>query len=189
MYFNKWWPFHCCISRSKLNKKGTKMNSLQYLHKQNHEDELINKCNFVGWFFLFWSLGSEKVGTLSKQGRQWQRREARKNISFNPYILLSISLLWLPCIFLFSLKLLWQSRSSFSTKQWMLVLEISATFWRQRGNGAVEVLFESRTAQINIILIPHIHVRFLSRVINKVIVLLTLPSPSRLFCLSSLVTP
>ena len=35
------------------------------------------------------------------------------------------------------------------TKRWTLVLEMSATFWRQRGNGAVEVSFESRTAQMS----------------------------------------
>ena len=32
----------------------------------------------------------------------------------------------------------------------MLVLEMSATFWRQRGNEAVEVSFESRTAQMHL---------------------------------------
>ena len=36
------------------------------------------------------------LGTLSKRGRQHQRREARKIFLRNPRILLSISLLWLP---------------------------------------------------------------------------------------------
>ena len=85
----------------------------------------------------------------------------------NPRILLSISLVWLPYVFYFR----WNSvDSSISwTKRWTVVLEVSATFWRQRGNGAVEVSFESRTA--------HIHVPFLCSVIS-IIVLPTLPSPS-----------
>ena len=41
------------------------------------------------------------------------------------------------------------SSVSFSTKWWALVLELSATVWRQRGNGAVEVSFESRTTQMS----------------------------------------
>ena len=43
------------------------------------------------------------LGTLSKRGWQRQRREARKICIHNPRILLS-TLLWLPCMFLFSLK-------------------------------------------------------------------------------------
>ena len=53
---------------------------------------------------------------------------------------------------------------------------MSATFWRQRENGAVEVTFERRTAQVS-----DIHVRFSSCVIICLIVLQTLktsPSPS-----------
>ena len=46
------------------------------------------------------------IGTLSERGRQRQRRKARKIFLPNPRILLSIPLLWLPCVFLFSLKLL-----------------------------------------------------------------------------------
>ena len=34
------------------------------------------------------------LGTFSKRGRQRQRREARQILRSNPYILLSISLLW-----------------------------------------------------------------------------------------------
>ena len=41
--------------------------------------------------------------TLSKRGRQRQRREEKKILS-NPYILCSIPLLRLPYMFLFSLK-------------------------------------------------------------------------------------
>ena len=42
------------------------------------------------------------------------------------------------------------SSASSWTKRWTLVLEMSATFWRQRRNGAVEVSFESRAVQIQI---------------------------------------
>ena len=47
-----------------------------------------------------------RIGNLSKRGRQRQRREARKIFLRNLRVLLSISLLWLHCMFLFSLKLL-----------------------------------------------------------------------------------
>ena len=57
-------------------------------------------------------------------------------------------------------------------KWYMLILEMSVTFWRQRGNGAIEVSFESRTAQMS-----HIHVRLLPCVIS-VFALPTLSSPS-----------
>ena len=89
-----------------------------------------------------------RIGTLSKRGQQRKRREVRQTFLRNPRILLSISLLWLPCIFLFSLKFRWLQRLLLN-ETWTLVLEMSATFWRQRGNGAVEVSFESRTAQMS----------------------------------------
>ena len=60
------------------------------------------------------------------------------------------------------------------TKWWMLVLEMLATFWRQSGNGAVEVSFESRTAQMWAF-ISHTLFVFLN---YSVIVLPMLPSPS-----------
>ena len=62
------------------------------------------------------------------------------------------SLLWFPCMFLFSLKFRWLQHQSSWTNRWTLILEMpSATFWRQRGpNGAVEVSFDSRTAGIQI---------------------------------------
>ena len=83
---------------------------------------------------------------LSKRGRQRQRREARKMFLRNPRILLSISLLWLPCMFLFSLKLFWIQRLLDET---MDVSSWNVGLWRQRGNGAVEVSFESRAAQMS----------------------------------------
>ena len=39
--------------------------------------------------------------SISKRGRQRQRREARNIFLSNPYILLNISLLWLQLLFLF----------------------------------------------------------------------------------------
>ena len=90
-------------------------------------------------------------------------------------ILLSISLLWLPCMLIY---FHWNSvHSSVSswTKRWMLVLEMSTAFWRQRGNGAVEVSFESRTTKMSAF-ISDVYMLFLSSVI-RLIVLPTLPSP------------
>ena len=46
--------------------------------------------------------GRQILGTLSKRGRQRQRRVARKIFLRNPRSFVSISLLWLPCMFLFS---------------------------------------------------------------------------------------
>ena len=41
------------------------------------------------------------LGTFRKRGRQRQHREARKRFLSNPYILLSISLLWLLYVSIF----------------------------------------------------------------------------------------
>ena len=111
------------------------------------------------------------LGTLSKRGRQQQHWEARKIFLSNPHILLSISLLWLPCMFLFWLKLLTPA----SPSEWNSDVgsnEMSATFWRQCGNGAVEVSFESRMAQMS-----SFPMHLLSSVIS-LIVLPMLPLPS-----------
>ena len=86
------------------------------------------------------STDSTTLETLIKRGRRHQLRNLR--------ILLSTCLLWLPCMFLFRWNF-FDSIVSFWTKRWMLILEISATFWRQRGNGAVEFSFESRTAKMS----------------------------------------
>ena len=80
-----------------------------------------------------------------------------------------------PVCFYFCWNSIDSSTSSW-TKRWMLVLEMSATFWRQHGNEAVEVSFESRTARMSALF--HIFMcTFLSSVIS-LIILLTLPSPS-----------
>ena len=88
------------------------------------------------------------LGTLSKRGRQRQRREARRIFLRNPRISLSISLLWLPCMFLFSLKFRWLQRL-FLNERMDAVSSWNVGHVRQRGNEAVEVSFESRTAQIS----------------------------------------
>ena len=120
---------------------------------------------------LLWSIMG---GIFSKRGRQRQRWEARKIFLSNPYILLSLSSLWLGTCFYFRWDYL-DSSVSFWTKRWTLFLEMSVTFCRRRGNGAVEVSFDSRTARM----------RFLSCVIR--VVLPTFRRRPRLFCLSSLV--
>ena len=112
------------------------------------------------------------LGTLSKRGRQQQHWEARKIFLSNPHILLSISLLWLPCMFLFSLKNRWLQRLLMNETMDVGSNEMSATFWRQCGNGAVEVSFESRMAQMS-----SFPMHLLSSVIS-LIVLPTLPLPS-----------
>ena len=69
-----------------------------------------------------------KIGTLSKRGRQCQRRETRKIFLRNPRILLNISaLLWLSCMFLFSLKFRSAPERN-DACMWTVVLEMSATF-------------------------------------------------------------
>ena len=73
----------------------------------------------------------------------------REEKCFFLMLILSISLLWLlPVCFYFRCNSVDSSVSSW-TKWWTLLLEMLATFWRQRGNGAVEVSFESRTAQMS----------------------------------------
>ena len=89
-------------------------------------------------------------GTLNRQRRQRQRRSGgKKNWDF--FVILVFYYL---SIYLLSIRnpvcfyVLWNSVDSsvsFWTKQWRLVLEMSVTFWRQRGNGAVKVSYESRT--------------------------------------------
>ena len=87
--------------------------------------------------------------------RQRQPREARKIFLRNPRVWLSIYLLWY-----------FDSSVSFCTKRWTFVLQImTATFWRQDGNGAFEVPIEST----NVSFISHIHVRFLSSVISFIV--------------------
>ena len=120
-----------------------------------------------------------KTGTLSKWGHQHQRREATK-------ILLPNRRIFYLAYFYFGYPVhvcfysCWNSIDfgiSSWMKCWMLVLKMPATFWRQHGNGVVQVSIESRTAQMSAVFFSDIHVLFLSCVIN-LIVLQTLPSLS-----------
>ena len=115
------------------------------------------------------------LGTLSKRGRQRQCRESRNIFLSNSYILLSIYLLWLPCMFLFSVKLLWLQRLLLNE-----TMDVSSenvghdlkTAW----TGAVEVSFESGTAQMSALF--HIFTCAFCILWISLIVLPTLPSPS-----------
>ena len=102
-----------------------------------YETILNQKIHVHHWSSMRW-----RIGSLSKWGRQRQCWEARKVFLSNPYILLSISLLWLPCMFLFSLKTGWK------WSNWSLI-------WEQDGT--------------NVSFISHIHVRFLSSVISLIV--------------------
>ena len=125
-----------------------------------------------------WSM--RRTWDLSKRGRQRQRPEARKILLRTPRILLSIYLYFAyPACFYFRWNSVDPSVSSW-TERWALVLEMSAIFWWQRENVAVEVSFESRTAQMSSLL--HIHMRFLSSVISVV-----LPTPSSAVLLKVLI--
>ena len=66
-----------------------------------------------------------------------------------------------------------------------LVLEMSVTFWRQRGNGAVEVSFESRTAQMSALF----HIFTCAFCLLQLVLLLyrRCRRHPRLFCLRSLI--
>ena len=123
------------------------------------------------------------LGTLSKRERRRQRREARKLFLPNPRVLLSTSLLWLPCMFLFSLKFRWLQRlflnETLDVSSWN-VGHVLKTAWKW---SSWSLIWEQDGR--NVSFISHIHVRFLSGVISF-IVLPTLPSPSSAVCLRSL---
>ena len=96
--------------------------------------------------------------------------ETRKMFLCNPCISLSISLLRLPCVFLFSLKFRWLLNETMDVSSWNVghVLKTACKWsswsliWEQDGT--------------NVSFISHIPVCFLSCVIS--VVLQTLPSPS-----------
>ena len=91
--------------------------------------------------------GASTLGTSSKRGRQRQRQEVKKIFLSNSYILLSIYLYFGSPVHFYFRSNYFDSSISFWVKWWMLVLEMSTTFWRQCGNEAVEVSFQRRTAQ------------------------------------------
>ena len=81
---------------------------------------------------------------LIKRGRQRQCPEVRKIFLRNQAYLY----FGYPVCFYFRWNSVDSSVSSWK-KRWTLVLQMSAKVWRQRGNGAVKVSFESRTAQMS----------------------------------------
>ena len=118
---------------------------------------------------------SDEIETLSKQGRQRQRRRQEKIFICNPRISLSISLLWLPCMFLFPLKFRWLQRLLLNETMDVSsrnVGHVPKTAWKW---SSWSLIWEPDGT--NVSLISHIHVRFLSCTISLV-VLPTLPSPS-----------
>ena len=77
----------------------------------------------------------------------YQCWDTRKIFLHNPHIFLSISLLWLTCMFLLLLKFWW-------LRHLLLNEMMDLSSWKvghiwNCGNRAVEVLFESRTAQVS----------------------------------------
>ena len=104
------------------------------------------------------------IRDLSKWGWQWIY-----------FILLSISLLWLPCMFLFSLKFPWLQRLLLSETMDVSSWNVSHVFKTAWKWSSWSLIWEQDGT--NVSFISHIHVRFLSSVIS-LIVLPTLPSPS-----------
>ena len=111
----------------------------------------------------------EVVNSIEQQRQHW---EARKIYLPNPYISLSISLLWLPCMFLFSLKFHWLQRlllnKTMDFSSWN-VGHVLQTVWKRSGWS---LIWEQEGT--NVSFISHIHVGFLSSVIS----LIVLPSLS-----------
>ena len=118
-----------------------------------------------------------RIGTLSKRGQQRKRREARKIFLRNPRILLSISLLWLPCMVLFSLKFRWLQRlllnETIGVSSWN-VDHVLKTAWKW---SSWSLIWEQDGT--NVSFISHIHVHFWSSVIGHIFCLRCRP---RLFC-------
>ena len=88
----------------------------------------------------------------NKWGRRRQRREAIKMFRHNACVFISKHWLWSHrcccCCCCFFLKFNCLISVSSWTKMLTLVLEMLTTFQRRLRNGAVEVLFENRTAQM-----------------------------------------
>ena len=111
-----------------------------------HHLYLENICRLRKWKIALFSTQTNEDANANANFAIRVVFSKYKNFVFTK--LLSISLLSLPCVSIFH----WNSVDSsvFSwTKRWRLVLEMSVTFWRQRGNEAVKVSFESRTAQVS----------------------------------------
>ena len=138
--------------------------------------------DYTGGYFHIWSTTSVIRVLISKPRTATPTSEARKLFLRNPRILLSISLLWLPCMFLFPLKFRWLQRlllnETMDVSSWN-VGHVLKTAWKW---SSWSLIWEQDGT--NVSFISHIHMRFLSRAIS-VIVLLTLPSPSSAVLLSN----
>ena len=95
-----------------------------------------------------------------KRGRRRQRRRQEIYFFFKPRILLSISLLWLSCVFVFSLKFRWLQRllqnETMDVSSWN-VGHVLKTAWKW---SSWSLIWEQDST--NVSFISHIHVRFLS---------------------------
>ena len=115
--------------------------------------------------------------------RQRQRREAAKIFLSNPGVLVSLRILLLYYLLLFSPNFRNQQRL-FRKQNTDGHSQVGSHILKKTWKQSKRVSHESTTAQTSDA-ISHIHVRSLSSAI-KVIVLLTLPSPSPAVCLRSL---
>ena len=112
---------------------------------------------------------------LKKNLRGRRRRQTVKIFRHNPCVFLSTYLLWLHCLFLFSLKFNWLQRVFLNEKIddncWNIDHVLQRT-WKLSNWRLTRELDGT-----NVSLISHIHLRFLSCIISF-IVLPKLPSPS-----------
>ena len=98
-----------------------------------------------------WSTWYTRSCFVAKQLRELTPHKNIKIFRHNPCIFQSMYSLWLHCLFLFSLNFNLPSASLPKRKyRQKYMIDILTTFCRRRsGNGAVEVSFESRTAQMS----------------------------------------
>ena len=97
-------------------------------------------CHIHQWVSIIRDLKQTRTATPTSGGKKYN--------SYSSYFTKHIFTLVTFVCFYFRWNSVDSSVSS-STKRWPLVLEMPATFWRQRENGAVEVSFDCRTAQMS----------------------------------------
>ena len=99
---------------------------------------------FWQWFYdgLYYSFGR---GSVSKRGRQRQRREVRKIFLHNPRI--SISFIWFPCMFLVSLKFRWLQRLLLNEMMDVSLWNVG-TFWRWKWSSW-SLIWEQNGTQVS----------------------------------------
>ena len=147
----------CCVFMSRAHENDVSF-SMKTMYRFPWKRKLLKTLSRVERF------ENATVGSLSKRGRR-QHWEAIKIFQHNPCVFLGIYLLWLPCLFLFSLN--------FSCFQRLFLNEkVDVNSWLKYWD--VSHLEQDGT---NVSFISHIHVHFMSCVISF-IVLPTLPSSS-----------